>query len=623
MKRFLCLSLLLVVLALVLASCGDDATTTAINETTAPATTTPIVTTLTTESDAVTTKATLVTTAPETTAAPVKSELDDILANKTKLTFGDDGEFRVMILADLHLYRGKSAEVYENVKKMVEKENPDFAILLGDIVTDNSIQTEAQFKETLGGVADYFEEKGIYWMHVYGNHDTEIVGRPNKPLNTAEQQKIYESYPHCLSKAGDESLSGVGNYVIPLYGKDDELKFVFWGMDSGSYISVEDREALFGDGNSGYIGLNQTTVQYAFVQYDQIEWYLKVSRLLEAENGGLVPGLMAMHIPLQEIYTAWENRSKLEWTGQKNEYVSSGCHNSGFYEAMRYRGDIKSCVFGHDHINDYMVNYGGIKLAFSSNLSKLTYHQEDMMGARVYVIKENEPEKFDTYISYLNKKIDTPTETLSGMLTDFESMKADEFELGHLDGSLKNIGDVTATVAEGKGVDGSSALAACRTKWYSSGPDNNMEVKWQLEQAGLLGDNKYLVVWMDLATNNLDFRKACFGLLTDGKTSSPYRADDKEAGCKFYYKADGSDTWEEKTMGADGCFGAGDSCSVKGYKGYFAFPISDMYCGSSSLNANSAISGIYFYMSAYSSEMVGKPVYVDNIQLVVDYKTVK
>ena len=41
------------------------------------------------------------------------------------------------------------------------------------------------------------------------------------------------------------------------------------------------------------------------------------------------------------------------------------------------------------------------------------------------------------------------------------------------------------------------------------------------------------------------------------------------------------------------------------------------------LGADSAITGIYFYMSAFSSDMVGKPVYVDNIQLVVDYKTVK
>jgi len=623
MKKILCMVLILA--ALVLVSCGGNTdATTATTESTAP-TTTAATTTPAAETTAVTTTP-ATTTVVTTTETPVTtpSELDEILANKTKLTFGDDGEFRVLCLADLHLQRRQTAGVLANVKKIVEREKPDLIILLGDVVTDANILNFAEFKTTLGGVVDYFEENNIYWMHVFGNHDSELKGSPKERLTLEAQQELYESYPHCLSKAGDKSISGVGNYVVPLYGKDDELKFAFWCMDSGSYISAKDKAALFGDGKAAYSGLNQTTVDYAFVQYDQIEWYLKVSRMLEKENDGLVPGLMAMHIPLQEIFTAWENRSKLEWTGQKNEYVSSGCHNSGFYEAMRYRGDIKSCVFGHDHKNDYMVNYGGIKLAFCSNLSRTTYYQEDMMGARVYVIKESDPENFETYISYLNKQIEKPTEALSGMLTDFESMKADDFVLGHLDGSLKNIETVSATVAANKGVNGSSALAACRTQWYENPvQDNNMEVKWQLPKAGLLGNNKYLVVWMDLDTNNLDFRKACFGLLTDGKTESPYRADDKEAGCKFFYKADGSDTWEEKAMGQDGCFGAGDNCSVAGYKGYFAFPIDDMYCGSSKLNANSAISGIYFYMSALSSEMAGKPVYVDNIQLVADYQTVK
>lgn len=231
------------------------------------------------------------------------------------------------------------------------------------------------------------------------------------------------------------------------------------------------------------------------------------------------------------------------------------------------------------------------------------------------VICDGEAKADDVYASGLK--------VLSGMLTDFEGMTEDELVLGHLDGSLKNLMTVSGTVVSGKGVGGSSALAACRTEWYSSNTDNNMEVKWQLSEPGLLGDNAYLVVWMDLATNNLEFRKACFGLLTDGQWTSPYRADDKEAGCHFYYKADGSDTWVEKTMGSDGCFGAGDSCPVAGYKGYFAFPISDMYSGKTTLKADSAISGVYFYMCANSSEMTGKPVYVDNIQLVTDYKTVQ
>lgn len=214
-------------------------------------------------------------------------------------------------------------------------------------------------------------------------------------------------------------------------------------------------------------------------------------------------------------------------------------------------------------------------------------------------------------------------DALSGMLTNFDGMTEDDFILGHYDSTIKNLQTVSATVVANKGVDGSSALAACRTEWYQSGPDNNMEVKWQLDEPGVIGDNRYLVVWMDLATNNLDFRKACFGLLTNGGWYNPYRADDKEAGCKFYYKADGSDQWVEKTMGADGCFGAGDNCSVAGYKGYFAFPLSDMYSGTKVLDETSEITGIYFYMSILAQEMANKPVYVDNVQLVADYTTVK
>ncbi len=632
MKKLLCL--VVAMLALLLASCGGStATTTAADSTSALITTTPTVTTTTPVAEGKVTTTPTVTTVPTTTPPTTQpSELDEILANKTKLNFGDDGEFRVLCLADLHLQSGRTAGVLQNVKTMVQKEKPDLIILLGDVVTDTSIQTTAQFKSVLGSIVNYFEENNIYWMHVFGNHDTEVIGTPLLRLTTEEQQKIYESFPHCLSKAGDKELTGVGNYVVPLYGKDDDLKFVFWGVDSGSYISSDDKDALFGDKKSSYSGINQSNVQYDYVHFDQIEWYLKVSRMLEKENGALVPGLMAMHIPLQETFTAWENRSNLEWTGQKNEYVSAGCHNTGFFEAMRYRGDIKSCVFGHDHNNDYMVNYGGIKLCFSSTVSTLGYYLEDMMGARVYVIKESDPANFDTYISYLKDQADKPTESLSGTVTDFEEMKEDDLILGHWENNMLNLDTVTATIAEGKGVNGSNALAACRTAWYSEGWHNNMEVKWSLAEPGLLGNNKYLVVWMDFATNNVDFRKASFGLFTDGNTSNAYRTDDLEVAKNgavgvYYYKADGSDTWVEMKMGKDNCFGYGDANSqgdlLAGRKGYFAFPIADMYKGSNALNANSAITGVYFYMSALSQDMVGKPVYIDNVQLVADYNTVK
>ena len=72
------------------------------------------------------------------------------------------------------------------------------------------------------------------------------------------------------------------------------------------------------------------------------------------------------------------------------------------------------------------------------------------------------------------------------------------------------------------------------------------------------------------------------------------------------------------------CVGNGDGCSVRGLKGYFAFPISDM-CNASGqyLTADSLVTGVYIYMSHATADDINKPIYFDNVQLVVDYTTVK
>lgn len=624
MMKKLIVCMLLVCLALVIVACGETATTTqngAVTTTPTVMTTTPAVMTAP-ETIPITVAPTVTTPAPETTATVNEaSPLDAILENKTKLTFGDDGEFRVMCLGDLHLRNGQTDSVLKNLKIMVEKENPDLVILLGDIVTDRTIPNKQIFKSVVSKVVNYLEEKGIYWMHVFGNHDCENA------VSIANQQAAYESYEYCLSKAGDADLHGVGNYVVPIYGADGTVKFALWGMDSGNYMTADEVAELFPMKQSSFPGfttLNKT--QYDYVHYDQIEWYLQVSRMLqEANNGNLVPGLMSMHIPLQEIYTGWINRQGLEWTGSKNEEVSAGCYNSGFFEAMRYRGDIQSVVFGHDHDNDYMVKVGGIKLCFSSTISSLGYaHYPEMMGSRVYVIKESDPANLKTYMSYLSEatKLDPDSyEALSGVVSDFEDENLEIVKRGY-DNGTTDTNTISLAIAKGKGVDGSNALAITRTAWYTSNPQNNMEFLWGLEKPGLVGNNKYLVVWLDLKTNNVDFRKATFGVFADSLTTTPYRTDDYDVSVPFYYKADGTSEWVTIKTGADACFGAGDNSSVKGYKGWFAFPLEYMVrLGTkTALKSDTVITGLYFYMSCASQSDINKPVYIDNIMLVEDYK---
>lgn len=63
---------------------------------------------------------------------------------------------------------------------------------------------------------------------------------------------------------------------------------------------------------------------------------------------------------------------------------------------------------------------------------------------------------------------------------------------------------------------------------------------------------------------------------------------------------------------------------MRGLKGYFVFPISDM-CNASGqyLTADSPVTGVYIYMSHATQDDINKPIYFDNVQLVVDYTTVK
>jgi len=331
--------------------------------------------------------------------SPEEARLNELLANKTKLHFDENGEFRVMVVSDLHMNNGgMDVSDLKVFKKMVAKEDPDLIIFNGDNVVDSNVKTISNFRITLKALTDFLERDNRYWMLVYGNHDGEIG------ISKEEQQAHYESYDHCLAKAGDAEVAGVGNYVIPVYGSTPEtadvVKFAVWGIDSGDYLTADEKATLFPTGTNIFPDYGGT--DYDYIRHSQIQWYIEASDLLKANNGGEpVYGMMAFHIPLQETYLAWVNRDGLEWTGVKKEPVAASGFNSGLYEVLRARGDVKMIVNGHDHINDFMVNYGGIKLCYSSKITTVYYHDLDILGVRMCVINESDPADVQTYMSYV------------------------------------------------------------------------------------------------------------------------------------------------------------------------------------------------------------------------------
>lgn len=342
----------------------------------------------------------------EPTEAPTEASednelLEHTLESKVRLSFDENGEFRVLVLSDLHLtFEGPDEEMQGFIKELIDREDPDLVILNGDNITDERLADSDSLRACLEKAVAYIEEQSIPWMHVYGNHDEDYG------YFRGNQQEVYESFDMCISKRGDDNAHGVGNYVIPVYAHDsDDIAFTVWALDSGNYLTYEDKMSLCPN-ESTYGGYSQTT--YDFIDGSQIEWYVNTSKQLEEYAGGKVCGMMAFHIPLQEFYTAWVNREAFEYTGDKREDICASAFNSGLFAALRYRNDIKAVVCGHDHINDFMVNYGGIKLCYSSTISNTAYFDENIRGGRVFVIDQDDPSNIDTYMSYVGLPDDTP-----------------------------------------------------------------------------------------------------------------------------------------------------------------------------------------------------------------------
>lgn len=109
----------------------------------------------------------------------------------------------------------------------------------------------------------------------------------------------------------------------------------------------------------------------------------------EAQKG-LAPGLAYFHIPLPE-YASFDSTN---FTGVRQEGISSATVNSGFFSTMVAAGDVKAVFTGHDHLNDFCGELSGVNLCYAGGFG---YHAYGKAGwyrrARVVVASLEKTEK--------------------------------------------------------------------------------------------------------------------------------------------------------------------------------------------------------------------------------------
>ena len=276
----------------------------------------------------------------------------------------DDGNFKILVTTDLHLWDEKPLieKSLQMLVRHIADEKPDLVLFTGDVILTDFQQIDSiQF-------AQMMEKIGVYWAIVFGNHEA----REEKEYHKYFMLKNIEGFPHCLTKFGDMSLFGYGNYAINIMNSDNTIKQSIFMFDSGR------------DVNEKYFAEHKVpagTKGYDFLKNNQINWYKKSIKKLEAEHGKF-KSMMLMHIPLceyKEVMKLDENERYVP-TGKAEiiyggMYESVGCSqfNSGMFDAVLELGSTQAIFAGHDHINDFCAIYKGVYLVYAQCNGYNTY----------------------------------------------------------------------------------------------------------------------------------------------------------------------------------------------------------------------------------------------------------
>ena len=309
-------------------------------------------------------------------------------------------DLKVLQLSDVHIGGGyssfkKDSMALNAVATMVKEENPDFVVVTGDISFPVPFWAGTCNNKTAPKLfAELMETLNVYWTLCYGNHDTEAYSYfDRKDITDFYSQ---ECYPHCLMEAGPESVDGYGNQVFNILTPDGNNIRSFIVLDSHAYT----------DGD--YLGAQW---KYDNIHDNQINWYENTVKELNKKNEekgfGPVPTSVFFHIPMKEYSDAWNEYKDNGYKDTENvKYHYGKCgegyildpnslhkdnktlnriethtmamvhhpiHDDQMFETMSKLGSTDSVFVGHDHLNNFSVNYKGIDLIYAMSIDYIAY----------------------------------------------------------------------------------------------------------------------------------------------------------------------------------------------------------------------------------------------------------
>ena len=309
-------------------------------------------------------------------------------------TFTTDRDFKVLQITDVHIGAGwksmdEDLKAMNAVAAMVTAEKPDLVIVTGDMAMPvPPFSATLNNKSSAKMFANLMEQLGVYWTVVFGNHDTEAYTY----FSREEIADVYENggYEHCLFQKGPADVDGYGNYVINVKNSKGLITQSLYMLDSHAYIDGD----IFG-----------LMWKYDNIHENQVEWYkenvLKINEInakkmkeLGLHGNADVKSAAFFHIPLPEQQDAWyeymENGFKdtanvqriYGKAGEVGRIVMCGEGEDNFFETVQELGSTKAIFVGHDHDNNFSIDYKGIRLTCGMSIDYLAYIGIEKRGSQ-------------------------------------------------------------------------------------------------------------------------------------------------------------------------------------------------------------------------------------------------
>ncbi|KAF1800509.1 Metallo-dependent phosphatase-like protein [Mucor lusitanicus] len=295
------------------------------------------------------------------------------------LSFNENGEFKILQLADLHFTNEEGtcrdipvdmdckgdATTIEYMEKLLDREKPDFVVFSGDNINGGGVSDAraATFK-----FAEPVVRRKIPWAVVFGNHDDE------NDLTREELLQVMRRMPYSLTQRGPVDLPGMGNYILKVFTDTTKAAahaFTMYFLDSHAYPESDDQDG------------------YDFIKSEQLDWIIHsastFNKLPSKPNAAAF-----FHIPIWDYHEESNTNQPIAKLGDAREQVSSPKKNKiSALEAFKTAGDIKVTSCGHNHVNDYCLEKEGIQLCYAGGAGFGAYGAEHLgwpRRARVFMI---------------------------------------------------------------------------------------------------------------------------------------------------------------------------------------------------------------------------------------------